>query len=229
MTGSRGGVTEGWVGLLRGLFGSGVWGIPLVIGALGLWLIIRAIERMPNMSWQRPLGFAILFLALITAAALRLAPEARLQAAYAGEGGGELGTAFADGLQALLGSWGAWAAVTFLFILGIVFLADRLLSTVGTGLATGAATARKAACPAVPPRLRRLCRHQSSRPFRCRLVSYHGGSGSCPRRSNSRRRCHRRHWVRPSCHPEGLISCAPKPRVFQTTFWPGLRQPHPAA
>ena len=127
VTGSRGGVTEGWVGLLRGLFGSGVWGIPLVTGALGLWLIIRAIERMPNMSWQRPVGFAILFLALITAAALRLAPDARLQSMYVGEGGGELGTALADSLQALLGSWGAWAAVTFLFILGIVFLADRIL------------------------------------------------------------------------------------------------------
>ena len=127
VTGSRGGVTEGWVGVLRSLFGSGVWGIPLVAGALGLWLIIRAIERMPNMSWQRPVGFGILFLAMITAAALRLAPDARLQAAYGGEGGGELGSAFADGLQALLGSWGAWAAVTFLFILGIVFLADRIL------------------------------------------------------------------------------------------------------
>ena len=127
VTGSRGGVTEGWVGVLRSLFGSGVWGIPLVAGALGLWLIIRAIERMPNMSWQRPAGFGILFLAVVTAAALRLAPDARLQAAYAGEGGGELGSAFADGLQALLGTWGAWAAVTFLFIVGIVLLADRIL------------------------------------------------------------------------------------------------------
>ncbi|MFN8468179.1 MAG: DNA translocase FtsK [Caldilineaceae bacterium] len=127
VTGSRGGVTEGWVGMLRSLFGSGVWGIPLVAGALGLWLIIRAIERMPNMSWQRPAGFGILFLAVVIAAALRLAPDARLQAAFAGEGGGELGTAFADGLQSLLGTWGAWAAVTFLFIIGIVLLADRIL------------------------------------------------------------------------------------------------------
>ena len=127
VTGSRGGVTEGWVGVLRSLFGSGVWGIPLVAGALGLWLIIRAIERMPNMSWQRPVGFGILFLAMITAAALRLRARCAAAAAYAGEGGGELGSAFADGLQALLGSWGAWAAVTFLFILGIVFLADRIL------------------------------------------------------------------------------------------------------
>lgn len=127
VSGGRGGVTEGWVGLVRSMFGSGVWALPLVTGALGLWLIIRAIERMPNMSWQRPLGFGVLFLALITAAALRLPPEVRLQAADAGEGGGELGTALADSLQALLGSWGAWAAVTFLFILGIVFLADRIL------------------------------------------------------------------------------------------------------
>jgi S-DNA-T family DNA segregation ATPase FtsK/SpoIIIE len=127
VTGSRGDVTGGWVGILRSLFGSGVWGIPLVTGTLGLWLIIRAIERMPNMSWQRPAGFAVIFMALITAAALRLAPDQRQQAALAGAGGGELGTAFADGLQGLLGSWGAWAGVTFVFVIGLVLLADQLL------------------------------------------------------------------------------------------------------
>jgi S-DNA-T family DNA segregation ATPase FtsK/SpoIIIE len=127
LTGSRGGVTEGWVGFLRSLFGAGAWGIPLVTGALGLWLIIRAIERMPNMSWQRPVGFGILFLTLTTAAALVIPAQQRLMAALAGEGGGQVGTALADGLQGLLGGWGAWAAVTFMLILGIVFLADRLL------------------------------------------------------------------------------------------------------
>jgi S-DNA-T family DNA segregation ATPase FtsK/SpoIIIE len=127
VSGSRGGVTEGWVGLLRSLFGSGVWGIPLVTGALGLWLIIRAIERMPIMSWQRPFGFGLLFLALTTAASLRLPAEQRLQAAALGEGGGEVGALFAGAFQSLLGAGGAWAGVTFLIILGIVFLADRLL------------------------------------------------------------------------------------------------------
>ncbi|MBK8049057.1 MAG: hypothetical protein IPK16_19275 [Anaerolineales bacterium] len=62
MTSSRGQITEGWISTLRSLFGVGVWLIPLVSGALGLWFIIRAIERMPNMPWQRPVGFALLFL-----------------------------------------------------------------------------------------------------------------------------------------------------------------------
>jgi S-DNA-T family DNA segregation ATPase FtsK/SpoIIIE len=160
LTGSRGGVTEGWVGFLRSLFGAGVWGIPLVTGALGLWLIIRAIERMPNMSWQRPVGFGILFLTLTTAAALLIPSQQRLTAALAGDGGGQVGTALADGLQGLLGGWGAWAAVTFMVILGVVFLADRLLldawywfsdwSSQGGGV-QGARSAPPAAKPPAPP------------------------------------------------------------------------------
>ncbi len=127
VTSSRGDVTESWLGLLRSLVGNGVWGIPLVTGVLGLWLIIRAIERMPDMSWQRPVGFGILFLAAVASASLYLPPAARTAAALSGEGGGQMGLLLADGLQGTLGSGGAWAAVTFLFILGGVFLADRLL------------------------------------------------------------------------------------------------------
>lgn len=127
VSGSRGDVTAGWLGLLRSLFGEAVWGIPLVTGILGLWLIIRAIERMPNMSWQRPAGFAVLFLALVTAFALRLPASGRMEAALSGEGGGQFGTAIADLLQAALGTWGAWAAVTFLTVTGLAILADRFL------------------------------------------------------------------------------------------------------
>ncbi len=223
VTGSRGGVTEGWVGVLRSLFGSGVWGIPLVAGALGLWLIIRAIERMPNMSWQRPVGFGILFLAVITAAALRLAPDARLQAAYAGEGGGELGSAFADGLQALLGSWGAWAAVTFLFILGIVFLADRILIDAWYWLSDwGNQRARTSArvlrpCPAC------LHRRRSSLLCRCQPASCRGGSDSWHRSRSRRSLCHRR-AVRYSRRPAPTWS-ARSPRDRPTSFWRNRSRP----
>ena len=226
VTGSRGGVTEGWVGMLRSLFGSGVWGIPLVAGALGLWLIIRAIERMPNMSWQRPAGFGILFLAVVTAAALRLAPEARLQAAYAGEGGGELGTAFADGLQALLGTWGAWAAVTFVFIVGIVLLADRVLVDAWywfsdwSNQRTHAPVAGPAAPPLPYPR-------RSSRLCRCQAASCLGGSASWPPIRSSLHRC--RQWAPRSCRRPAQTWCALSPRGCPMSFWPSRRRPQPAA
>jgi S-DNA-T family DNA segregation ATPase FtsK/SpoIIIE len=134
LSGSRGDVTAGWVDLLRYLFGDGVWGIPLVTSILGLWLIIRAIERMPDMSWQRPAGLGVLFLALVTAFALRLSPDQRLAVTLAGGGGGQFGALLADALQSMLGAWGGWAVVTFLTMCGIVLLADRLLIDVWDGL-----------------------------------------------------------------------------------------------
>lgn len=127
LSGSRGALTSGWVDLLRSLFGEGVWGIPLVAGILGLWLVIRAIEQMPNMSWQRPVGLGVLFVAFVAALALSLDPAKRLIAAEAGEGGGQFGVGFADFLQSTLGIWGAWAAVTFLAICGLILIVDRML------------------------------------------------------------------------------------------------------
>ena len=56
LTASRGQLTGSWVDLLRGLFGVGVWLVPVVMGVLGLWLVVRAVERMPNLPWQRPAG-----------------------------------------------------------------------------------------------------------------------------------------------------------------------------
>ena len=56
LSNSRSEVTGGWVGFLRSLFGIGVWWAPLLLGLLGVWLVVRAVERMPNLPWQRPAG-----------------------------------------------------------------------------------------------------------------------------------------------------------------------------
>ena len=53
VTGSRGQITNWWIESLESIVGIGVWGLPLVTGALGLWVVIRAIERMPDLPWQR--------------------------------------------------------------------------------------------------------------------------------------------------------------------------------
>jgi DNA segregation ATPase FtsK/SpoIIIE, S-DNA-T family len=127
LTSSRSQLTDGWVDLLRSLFGVGVWWIPILTGAMGLWLVVRAIERMPNVPWQRPVGTSLLFLAFIMAVALLTPSALRTQLALEGDGGGQVGTLFADAFEGILGSWGAWAMVAFLVICGIIFVADRLL------------------------------------------------------------------------------------------------------
>ncbi len=127
LTGSRGRLTGAWIDLLQTLTGVGVWAVPLLTGILGLWMVIRAIERMPDLPWQRPLGLTLLFLAVITGVTLAVPMPTRLSQAEGGGAGGWLGYIFATLLESSLRSWGAWAAVTFLAIIGLVLLTDRLL------------------------------------------------------------------------------------------------------
>ncbi len=68
MTGSRGSITGAWIDALESAFGIGAWAFPLLLGVTGLWLVIHAVDRMPDMSWQRPAGIAMLFVAFITGA-----------------------------------------------------------------------------------------------------------------------------------------------------------------
>lgn len=134
VTGSRGQVTGVWIDSLEMLIGVGVWGLPLVTCALGLWTVIRAIERMDNLAWQRPVGLGLLLLALIIGATLLVPRELRPAVAEQGEAGGLLGLALANVLEDALSRWGAWSFVTFLTVSGIIFLSDRYLIDMGLQL-----------------------------------------------------------------------------------------------
>lgn len=127
LTASRGQLTGGWVDLLQSLFGRGVWGVPLVLGLLGLWVVIRAVDQMPNLPWQRPAGLSILFVAVITAISLLFDPILRSRMAAEGDAGGVVGQFLADTLQQSLSAPGAWAVVTFLALAGVFLLFDQAL------------------------------------------------------------------------------------------------------
>lgn len=127
LTASRGQLTGGWVDLLQSLFGRGVWGVPLVLGVLGLWMVIRAIDQMPNLPWQRPAGLSLLFMSGITALSLLLEPGLRSQLSEQGDAGGVTGQFLANALQQSLSTPGAWAVVTFLTMAGVFLLFDRVL------------------------------------------------------------------------------------------------------
>jgi S-DNA-T family DNA segregation ATPase FtsK/SpoIIIE len=127
LTASRGQLTGGWIDLLRALFGIGVWGVPLVLGGLGLWMVIRAVDQMPNLPWQRPAGLSIIFMSAITALSLLLDPELRARMTAEGDAGGAVGQFLADALQQTLSTPGAWAFVTFLLFSGIMLVFDRFL------------------------------------------------------------------------------------------------------
>ncbi len=120
MTGSRGSITAAWINALDRVFGIGAWAFPLLLSAVGLWLVIHAVERMPDMSWQRPVGVALLFVAFITGAALPFSPTEPYD-------GGWLGSQIAGLLEPAITAGGTWALVTLLSIAGIALLADRFI------------------------------------------------------------------------------------------------------
>jgi DNA segregation ATPase FtsK/SpoIIIE, S-DNA-T family len=124
LTSSNGVLTATWLGWLETLFGVGMWLFPVVTGVLGLWMIIRAIEQMPDLPWQRPAGLALIFLSLIMAATLW--DNAPLDPV-----GGQVGLLLAEIISGAVGQWGAWTVATFLAIAGLVLLTDRLLIDLG--------------------------------------------------------------------------------------------------
>jgi len=126
-TNSRGSITGAWIDLVRSLSGDGVWGVPLLTGVLGLWMVIRAVEKMPDLPWQRPAGVLLVFVAYITGSTLVSPGFVRLAQAEQGEAGGWIGFYVAEFLEAALSLWGAWAAVTAIAVIGLVLLTDRLL------------------------------------------------------------------------------------------------------
>jgi len=146
LTASRGQLTGGWIDLLAAIFGVGVWGVPFVLGGIGLWMVVRAVDQMPNLPWQRPTGVLIIFAGVITALSLLLEPAVRARAAAEGDAGGAFGQFLADALERSISAPGAWAFVTFLIVSGILLVFDRALMAGWSALQAGAA--HPAAAPA---------------------------------------------------------------------------------
>lgn len=119
VTSSTGAITGAWLSWLDQLFGVGKWGFPIVSGALGLWMVIRAVEKMTNMPWRHPLGLGVLFLAALIGVTLWNDPAAAA--------GGLVGSILAESLRQVVGVGVAWAIVTFLIISALLLLTDRRL------------------------------------------------------------------------------------------------------
>ncbi len=119
VTSSTGAITGAWLNWLKMLFGIGVWGFPFVSGALGLWMVIRAVEKMTNMPWRHPLGLGVLFLAALIGVTLWNDPAVAA--------GGLVGSLLAESLRQVVGVGVAWAIVTFLTIAALLLLTDRVL------------------------------------------------------------------------------------------------------
>jgi DNA segregation ATPase FtsK/SpoIIIE, S-DNA-T family len=121
----RSAVTESFISILSRLFGWGIYILPVALILMGLWLILRRIEKLPPLSLERATGIVILFLWLLAFmhsvyVPLDLAEEAALD----GVGGGYIGSLAQRILFSNLGVAGAVVALLAWFLIAITMTFD---------------------------------------------------------------------------------------------------------
>ncbi len=122
---TQGALTGWWLGVLRGTFGWGVFAVPLGLGVIGLWLILRRFEdRRPQFESEMVIGVAMAFLTAL--ASLHLLAGALYEddldvLADQGLGGGALGLFVDDLLLEAVGSWGTVVVLLALWVISLTF------------------------------------------------------------------------------------------------------------
>ena len=116
-----------FAGMMRQWFGWGMYLLPLGLFAVGLWLVLRNFERVPQVSLERVLGAGLLYANLLILLHFLLLPETR-QASFAlateGKGGGYLGAGILETLKAVAGTGGAVIAWLALLLIGLMLALD---------------------------------------------------------------------------------------------------------
>jgi S-DNA-T family DNA segregation ATPase FtsK/SpoIIIE len=112
-------LTGAWLGFLRNTFGFGVFIVPLVLAAAGLWLLLRSFERTPTPAPAQVIGFAITFFAAL--ATLDWFDRALSQ--YEGWGGA-IGAWFTNLIVSAVGDFGSAVVLIVWWLLAVVFLFD---------------------------------------------------------------------------------------------------------
>jgi S-DNA-T family DNA segregation ATPase FtsK/SpoIIIE len=120
-------VTGGWVFLLRQAFGIGLYPATLGLMGVGVWLVLRDFEHVPQFAIERVAGFILLLWNLLAWAHLIwiFAVDANaLELAAAGQGGGYAGGAVLQLLLAALGFGGAVISLLAWFVIALGMTLD---------------------------------------------------------------------------------------------------------
>jgi S-DNA-T family DNA segregation ATPase FtsK/SpoIIIE len=125
---NRSQLTAGLVDGLRLFFGLGVWLVPFLLAALGIWLALHEVTGGEVLSARRLAGGAGLF-AVVEAAAHLLADASDPWAlAVAGEGGGLIGWLISQGLLLTLGLPAAIATLVIISLVSLFALSGLTLA-----------------------------------------------------------------------------------------------------
>ena len=122
----HGTLTNWWVTALRQTGGSGSFILPVGLLLLGLWLILRKIDRFPSPSGERMTGLILLYVNILTWMHL-IGSNSTLggwDLAAEGRGGGYIGAIFEGGLVSLIGQGGAVIVLAAWGIIALVMALD---------------------------------------------------------------------------------------------------------
>jgi S-DNA-T family DNA segregation ATPase FtsK/SpoIIIE len=125
---THGTLTGWWFETIGLLVGWGVYLVPVVLLVIGLWLVLRNIERLPVLSVERIIGILLLFLDLVVW--IHVLAGGGLDLAKAHQGGGYVGGLLEMGLVSTLGLVGCVIALVALLLVSLVFAFDLSVSDI---------------------------------------------------------------------------------------------------
>src|SRR4030095_12385908 len=107
----RSALTGSMIHVFSQMLGWGIYILPVALIVMGLWLILRRIEKLPPLSLERATGIILFFLWLLTVMHFIVPLETADQAVLLGVGGGYIGNLFA---RVLLNGFGVAGAIVIL-------------------------------------------------------------------------------------------------------------------
>ncbi|MBI5564275.1 MAG: DNA translocase FtsK 4TM domain-containing protein, partial [Chloroflexi bacterium] len=138
LSNTQGTLTGQWIAWLRLTFGLGVFVVPVVIGAIGLWLLLRTFERTPRLSGEQSAGFLLFFL-------LSLMTLAWFNPAL----GGTLGVGLASWLIGAVGEIGSIVLLVVGWLIAVVLLFDIAPSEIAAWFGRRLAYLKRAPRPTI--------------------------------------------------------------------------------
>ena len=127
VTQSSGSLTSWWITNLKKIMGWGAYILPFVLVGIGIWLLMRRVERIPKISAERILGMILLFINLT--AWFHLGIDGGMPEAQAGIAGGVIGAAIKIGFVTALGRPGAAIALTAWFLISLILTLELSMAT----------------------------------------------------------------------------------------------------
>jgi DNA segregation ATPase FtsK/SpoIIIE, S-DNA-T family len=123
---SNGAVTGWWILSIKKIAGLGSFILPIVLILVGIWLVLRNVERLPMLSLERITGLFLLFLNVL--AWLHMLLGGGWELADKGNGGGYLGAISQQALVSALGDPGTYIVLAAWTLIAVALTLDISVS-----------------------------------------------------------------------------------------------------